>query len=112
SRASSNQASFNQASPLWHNNNIKGNYFDWIQSFLSNRSQQVIVDASKSNVALCEPQGNHTPKCISLKTRLLPDDCIIFRQKLNLQDCGLLPDSLNNLTFWEKKRDMGFHQNN
>ena len=73
---------------------IQGSTLFWISSFLSNRTQQVVVGGEFSDVAPVTsgvPQGsvlgtilflvfiNDMPECVNSKCRLFADDSIIYR---------------------------------
>ncbi|MEW8544204.1 MAG: reverse transcriptase family protein, partial [Candidatus Thiodiazotropha sp.] len=103
---------------------IRGNTHQWIKSFLSGRSQQVIVDGASSEKAPVisgVPQGtvlgpllfllfiNDLPACVNSRTRLFADDCIIYRPIKMLQDCQQLQYDLVNLAEWESTWGMAFH---
>ena len=103
---------------------IQGTTFKWIQSFLSSRNQQVVVDGATSDkvpVISGVPQGtvlgpllfllfiNDLPACVESKTRLFADDCIVYRNVKTLQDCQALQNDLYKLTDWERKWGMLFH---
>ncbi|MCW4309230.1 MAG: reverse transcriptase family protein [Candidatus Thiodiazotropha endolucinida] len=107
-----------------HHYGVRGQTYNWIQSFLADRSQQVIVDGSTSDKAPVisgVPQGtvlgpllfllfiNDLPDCVKAKTRLFADDCIIYQTIKSLEDCLQLQDDLNSLAEWEKKWGMLFH---
>ena len=82
---------------------IDGNIARWIQAFLSNRTQRVVVDGCKSESAEVKsgvPQGtvmgpllfllfiNDLPSVVDPATtvRLFADDCLIYRTIKNVQD--------------------------
>ena len=73
-----------------------------LKSFLSIRSQQVIIDdvvSDKATVVSEVPQGtvlgpflfllfkNDLPDCVMAKTRLFADDCVNYRSVKNTKDC-------------------------
>ena len=73
---------------------ISGNTHSWITSFLTNRNQQVVIDgecSTKVSVTSGIPQGsvlgptlfllfiNDLPDHLKSETRLLADDCLIYR---------------------------------
>ena len=73
---------------------IRGSTLNWIKAFLSNRSQQVIVDGATSDrapVVSGVPQGtvlgpllflifiNDLPECVTSRTRLFANDAIVYR---------------------------------
>ena len=97
---------------------IQGTTFRWIQSFLSSRKQQVVVDEATSDkvpVISGVPQGtvlgpllfllfiNDLPAYVESKTRLFADDCIVYRNVKTLQDFQALQNDLYKLTDWEWK---------
>ena len=96
---------------------IHGQIFNWIQAFLSNRSQQVVVDGSRSRAADVlsgVPQGtvlgpllfllfiNDLPSVVDLGTtvRLFADDCLIYRVINTIQDQIQLQADLDALSRW------------
>ncbi|MEW8542121.1 MAG: reverse transcriptase domain-containing protein, partial [Candidatus Thiodiazotropha sp.] len=102
----------------------RGNTHQWIKSFLSGRSQQVIVDGASSEKAPVisgVPQGtvlgpllfllfiNDLPACVNSRTRLFADDCIIYRPIKMPQDCQQLQHDLVDLAEWESTWGMAFH---
>ena len=112
---------------LLHNLNfygIEGSTLFWISSFLSNRTQQVVVDGEFSDVAPVTsgvPQGsvlgpilllvfiNDMPECVSSQCRLFADDSIIYRTVNSREDALALHSDLDALHKWEKDWGMSFN---
>ena len=103
---------------------VRGGTHSWIKAFLSNRTQQVVVDGATSDpeaVISGVPQGsvlgpilflafiNDLPQQVSSKTRLFADDCIVYRTICSSQDTEILQDDLRKLAEWEKTWGMDFH---
>ena len=97
---------------------------NWIKSFLMNRSQQVVLENTKSNsipVSSGVPQGsvlgpclflffiNDLPDCVSSKVRLFADDTILYRKIGCENDSKSLQSDLNKLELWEKDWQMDFN---
>ena len=96
----------------------------WIKSFLSDRSQCVVVDGIPSDPAPVTsgvPQGsvlgpilflvfiNDMPECISSKCRLFADDTIVYREIVSADDTTLLQQDLDALQVWERRWGMSFN---
>ena len=95
---------------------ISGKIHQWINSFLSNRSQKVTVEGSFSTPTLVTsgvPQGtvlgpllfltyiNDLPDCLSHCTiRLFADDCILYRPIQSEHDSALLQRDIDSLIKW------------
>ena len=97
---------------------IRGPLLSWIESFLSNRTQTVVLNgycSSSTRVLSGVPQGtvlgpllfllyiNDLPQQVSSQIRLFADDCILYRQIRSARDCSLLQNDLNNLHLWQDK---------
>ena len=96
----------------------------WINSFLTNRTQQVVLEGIASgtvDVTSGVPQGsvlgpilffifiNDLPQSLSPKVRLFADDAILYFEVASADDCQMLQSDFNKLTKWEEKWLMSFN---
>ena len=104
---------------------IQGTTHRWINAFLSDRLQRVIVDGEASDWSVVEsgvPQGtvlgpilfisfiNDLPLTVpGCGVRLFADDCVLYRQISSQADCEALQTDLSNLEAWERKWCMSFN---
>jgi hypothetical protein len=103
---------------------IKGNANRWIKSFLTSRTQAVVVEGEKSDyvpVRSGVPQGsvlgpslflfyiNDIPIGINSTVRLFADDTIAYLAIKSNSDCKTLQKDLDKLSTWEQKWKMAFH---
>ena len=102
---------------------MRDNTKKWIQSFLSHRTQQVILDGVKSaEVTSGDPQGtvlgpllflcfiNDLPASIlSSDTKLFAGDSLLFKVIENDNDRELLQRDLSALELWEETSQMRFN---
>ena len=104
---------------------VKGNTLGWIGSFLSGRSQKVVIEGKSSSsdpVLSGVTQGsvlgpvlfliyiNGLPEYLSNSTvRLFADDTLLYLIIHNSSDCIKLQEDLNNLERWESDWQMSFH---
>ena len=103
---------------------VRGHTNQWIQSFLSCRKQQVVLEGAKSNqddVLSGVPQGtvlgpllfltyiNDMPECTSSDVRLFADDRLLYRVVRNMNDSKILQEDLSALEDWEKTWLMSFN---
>jgi len=103
---------------------IRGSTHRWISSFLSSRTQQVIVEGATSDqvpVVSGVPHGtvlgpllflifiNDLPDGLKSSTRLFADDCIVYRQIRAKKDCDILQNDLQTLSEWEQTWGIEFH---
>ena len=91
---------------------IRGSTHKWINSWLSGRTQQVVLDGQASDpvpVLSSVPQGsvlgpllflifiNDLPDNIRSSVRLFPNDCVLYRNIYSIQDCFTLQEDLTSL---------------
>ena len=103
---------------------IRGSTHKWINSWLSGRTQQVVLDGQASNpvpVLSGVPQGsvlgpvlflifiNDLPDNIRSSVCLFADDCVLYRNIHSLQDCLTLQEDLTSLGQWEADWQMKFN---
>ena len=103
---------------------IRGSTHKWISSWLSERSQKVVLDGQASDpvpVLSGVPQGsvlgpvlflifiNDLPENIRSSVRLFADDCVLYRNIKSPIDCQILQDDLNSLAQWETDWQMKFN---
>ena len=103
---------------------IRGEILRCIISFLSNRTQQVVVSGTQSlscSVSFGVPQGsvlgfvlfllyiNDITSEIQSQVRLFADDCLIYRTIYSETDHTILQNDLNRLDCWASKWQMEFN---
>lgn len=104
---------------------IRGQLHQWIMSFLTKRSQQVVCNgetSTKQKVISGVPQGtvlgplffllyiNDLPSNLQCKTRLFADDCLLYATIVNpTTDGQLLQNDLVELESWQNKWQMKFN---
>jgi hypothetical protein len=104
---------------------VRGSTLNWIDSFLANRTQAVVLDGELSSTAPVTsgvPQGtvlgpalflayiNDLPDHVSNSAvRLFADDCIMYRPIRSINDTTKLQQDLDGLSAWEEKWLMEFH---
>ena len=103
---------------------IRGSTHKWISSWLSERSQKVVLDGQASDpvpVLSGVPQGsvlglvpflifiNDLPDNIRSSVRLFADDCVLYRNIKSPIDYQILQDDLNSLSQWETDWQMKFN---
>ena len=106
---------------------VRGCTLNWIQAFLSGRTQKVIVDGAKSDlvpIVSGVPQGsvlgpilflafvNDLLLHITSNARLFVDDCVVYKEIKTIGDCKSLQEDLKNLVKSEKLWVMSFHRRN
>ena len=93
----------------------RGSTYKWITSWLSERSQKVVLYGHASDpvpVLSVVPQGsvlgpvlflifiNDLQENIRSYVRIFADDCVLYRNIESPIDCQILPDDLNSLAQW------------
>ena len=104
--------------------NLDANVIGWIKSFLSNRSQRVVVDGFQSEdapVLSGVPQGtvlgpllflifiNDISEDLESIVRLFADDCVLYREIKSQADVEALQRDLDKLIKWSKSWGMEFN---
>ena len=107
-----------------HHYGVRGNVLKWIEGFLTNRTQRVLVEGefSKSAKVLSGvPQGtvlgplmflcfiNDLPSCVKSQVRLFADDCLLYRPIKSEEDHTILQQDLANLESWANEWGMRFN---
>jgi hypothetical protein len=107
-----------------HHYGIRGKTLGWINSFLSHRQQQVVLDGKTSSPAPVTsgvPQGtvlgpllflvyiNDLPGRVSSTARLFADDCLLYRTISSEEDSIALQQDLDRLQEWEQDWLMMFN---
>jgi hypothetical protein len=103
---------------------ITGNILTWISTFLTTRSQKVVlegVSSTSANVISGVPQGtvlgpllfllyvNDIPSYVSSQTRLFADDGLLYREINTTSDAASLQKDLDSFCIWEKEWEMKFN---
>ena len=106
---------------------ITGDVLLWIEAFLHERKQRVVVNGSSSewcDVTSGVPQGsviaallfviyiNDLPENIKSHIFLFADDCKFFREIQSFEDINIMQDDLNLLYEWSQKWLLTFHPGN
>ena len=103
---------------------IQGPLLNWIRSFLTNRTQCVVLNGQSSrpsNVLSGVPQGtvlgpllflcyiNDLPKIFTSKVKLYADDVLLYSSIRTITDCQNLQDDLSRLVQWADRWQMSFN---
>ncbi|KAK3104780.1 hypothetical protein FSP39_009959 [Pinctada imbricata] len=96
----------------------------WIRDFLTNRTQQVLLEGHKSSTAPLlsgVPQGtvlgpllfllyiNDLPERTTSDARSFADDCLLYTPVKSRSDTETLQKDLDSLVKWEEEWQMAFH---
>ena len=103
---------------------ISGNTLAWIEDFLTDRTQRVVLDGEVSDVERVTsgvPQGtvmgpllfliyiNDLPESVTSTPRLFADDCLLYRRIDDVSDAADLQKDLDTLQMWESTWLMSFN---
>ena len=103
---------------------IRGTTLRWIQDFLTNRTQQVVVNgcsSSPSQVTSGVPQGsvlgpllficyiNDLPKEVNSAVKLYADDVLLYRAIHSIADHDMLQKDLDIINKWAESWKMTFN---
>ena len=101
---------------MLHHYGVRASTLRWIQGFLGDRTQRVVVDGESSATAPVisgVPQGtvlrpllflvyiNDLPCRVKATARLFADDCLLYRTVNSSDDAASLQQDLDNLQEWE-----------
>ena len=104
---------------------ITNSILSWIETFLTQRHQKVILEGETSTSAKVTsgvPQGtvlgpllfliyiNNLPKGILSNVRLFADDCILYKEIKSSNDSAQLQADIDIITTWEKTWQMNFNK--
>ena len=104
--------------------NLHPSVVGWTKSFLSDRTQSVVVDghtSAEAPVLSGVPQGtvmgpllflifiNDIANNVDSKIRLFADDCLLYKKIATTEDCNLLQKDLDTLVEWSKTWGMAFN---
>ena len=104
---------------------VRGNLLCWIDAFLRDRKQRVVVEGQSSDwrkVTSGVPQGsilgtllfliyvNDISVGLGSSIRLFADDCAIFRTISCIKDCEDLQSDLYRLCYWTQLWQLGLNQ--
>ena len=104
---------------------IKGKVLAWLQAFLTQRKQRVILNGSFSkwnNVVSGVPQGtilgpvlfllfiNDLESCVNSTIKLFADDCKVYNPIDSITDCVRLQDDLNSVSAWSRNWQLAFNK--
>ena len=107
-----------------HHYGMRGKMLEWVQSFLSSRTQEVILEGKTSSPAPVTsgvPQGsvlapilflcyiNDLPNQVSSTVRLFADDCLLYRNINTTHDAETLQEDIDKLQTWEADWLMEFN---
>ena len=107
-----------------HHYGIRNNTLAWIQNFLYERTQEVVVEGQKSSIGKVTsgvPQGsvlgptlflmyiNDLGEDIDAKVRLFADDTILYKAINDIKDTQSLQNDLYKLEKWENEWQMKFN---
>ena len=107
-----------------HHYGMRGSTLEWIQSFMSNCTQEVVLEGKRSFTAAVTsgvPQGpvlgpilflryiNDLSDQVSSTARLFADDCLLFRNINAIDDADKLQDDIDRLQKWEADWLMEFN---
>ena len=107
-----------------HHTGIRGRTLKWMDSFLSDRTQQVLVEGQRSQIGKVTsgvPQGsvlgptlflvyiNDLVTNVQSTVRLFADDTMLYRAIRTQADTSILQEDLNQLEAWESEWQMSFN---
>ena len=95
---------------------VQGPILDWLTCFVTKRTQRVVLEGIKSEEVIVKsgvPQGtvlgpllflvfiNDIHENVSSQLHLFADDCILYREVINIEDCNNLQRHISIICDWD-----------
>ena len=103
---------------------VQGPILDWLTCFVTKRTQPVALEEIKSEEVIVKsgvPQGtvlgpllflvfiNDIHENVSSQLHLFADDCILYREVINIEDCNNLQRDISSICDWESEWQLEFN---
>ena len=103
---------------------VQGPILDWLTCFVTKRTQRVVLEGIKSEEVIVNsdvPQGtvlgpllflvfiNDIHENVSSQLHLFADDCILYREVINIEDCNNLQRDTSSICDWESEWQLEFN---
>ena len=103
---------------------VQGPILDWLACFGTKRTQRVVLEGIKSEEVIVKsgvPQGtvlgpllflifiNDIHENVLSQLHLFVDDCILYREVINIRDCNNLQRDISSICDWESEWQLEFN---